>query len=116
MSLFSLVDIKHIPTIGEEIPRESHMNANISEMLTIGLWFFFFFLVSVLFCFGTRGQVGMVVALVRLAYHVEQRTPMCCVVNGGETHSKRLMGWQLLGTTQMFCLMTEERRTLGNPE
>ena len=43
MSLFSLVDIKHIPTIGEEIPRESHMNANISEMLTIGLWVFFFF-------------------------------------------------------------------------
>lgn len=47
MSLFSLVDIKHIPTTGEEIPRESHMNANISEMLTIGLWFFFFFFFSV---------------------------------------------------------------------
>ena len=57
MSLFSLVDIKHIPTVGEEIPRESHMNANISEMLTIGC-VFFFFLVSVLFCLGTRGPSG----------------------------------------------------------
>ena len=48
MSLFSLVDIKHIPTIGEEIPRESHMNANISEMLSIALCFFFFFIVCFL--------------------------------------------------------------------
>ena len=115
MSLFSLVDIKHIPTIGEEIPRESHMNANISEMLSIALCFFFFFLVSV-FCFGRHGQVGTVMALVHLAYHMEQKTRMCCVVNGGEAHSKQLIGWQLLGTTQIFCLMTEERRTLGNPK
>lgn len=33
------------------------MNANISEMLTIGC-VFFFFLVSVLFCLGTRGPSG----------------------------------------------------------
>lgn len=115
MSLFSLVDIKHIPIIEEEIPRKSHMNANISEMLTIGLCSFFF-LESVLFCFGRRGQVGTVMALVRLAYHMEQKTRMCCVVNGGEAHSKQLIGWQLLGTTQIFCLVTEERRTLGNPK
>ena len=43
MSLFSLTDLKHIPTIGEEIPRESHLNASISEMLTTGLCSFFFF-------------------------------------------------------------------------
>lgn len=50
------------------------MNANISEMLTIGLCsFFFFFLESVLFCFGRHGQVGTVMALVRLAYHMEQK-------------------------------------------
>lgn len=63
MSLFSLTDLKHIPTIGEEIPRESHLNASISEMLTTGLCSFFFFGVCSFFLWqvwasGDGGGVG----------------------------------------------------------
>ena len=56
MSLFSLVDIRHVPTVGGEIPRESHLNTNVSEMLNTGLLFvFLFFLVFIPFCFGGDG-------------------------------------------------------------
>lgn len=43
MSLFGLVDIRHTPTVGGEIPRESHLNANVSEMLNADLLFVFLF-------------------------------------------------------------------------
>ena len=71
-SLLRLVDTRHIPAARGGIPRDSRLNANVSEMSTCGLLFVsFFFLFFSVYSFSLwgwgMGEWGAVAALVLLA-------------------------------------------------